>query len=268
MNYTQTRLRCGAALAAIALPMLLLSESAHAQPVSSFSIGISSSLPKLMAPDDPVVKHIESWDSPLMRIINRSRPYIEVRNTSTFPNSNITQFTMTIGDIAYDFGDSVLGALAVLSEYSADGLTIDSVTSPTGGDDIQIAFGGEGLVPGEVARFQIDIDPQSSDQFVHPDFRTVLFDLEDNGDLDNSVMTAAFSVGPPVSVRLQDLSLPEGSLGSTVFANSVRRSYDVMEPIEFVNSGGEVVIPEPSAAVLVLLAAAGGLAVGMRHRLG
>ncbi|MEN1679031.1 MAG: hypothetical protein AAGJ46_05530 [Planctomycetota bacterium] len=258
--------------AVAALPLLFLPEHVQAEdenlPTRSFSIGISSSLPKLMAPDDPAVKHIESWDSPLMRIINRSRPYIEVRNTSTIETANITEFSMTIGDIAYDFGDSVLGAFAVVSQYSAEGLTVDSISSPTNGDDIRIAFGGDGLAPGEVVRFQVDIDPETSTQFIHPDFRTVFFDLEENGDADNSVMTATFENGRPISVRLQDLNLPPGTVGSTVFANSVRRPYDVMEDIELVTDGGEVVIPEPSAAILVLLATAGGLAVRMRHRLG
>ncbi|MEM6328957.1 MAG: PEP-CTERM sorting domain-containing protein [Planctomycetota bacterium] len=253
---------CAAAVAAIA-------GNASAQ-TGSFSFAVSPSEPVLVAPDDPVVQHIESWDSPLMRIIKRSRPFIEIVNTSD-EGVQLTEFRMTIGDADFNFSDDFFGAFTVLGD-STPGVDISSTTE-MGGDELVISFGGGGLAPGEVVRFQVDIDgdPGVPGMFIHPDYRTVFFDIYGDDNSDNSVLTANFIATLDGDQELQatgvqpDLDKPVGS----AFIAPAIRPYSVMEMVEVTGfEDTTVVIPEPSAVLLLLMASAGFGAAFMRRRLG
>lgn len=241
-----------------------LSQDAHAQ-TASFEFNISSSELFLSDGANYNLMHIEAWDSPLMRAIKRSRPFVEVRNTST-SGVQLTQFSMTIGDEDYSFGDSFLGDFAVLGDTTPN-VNLTDVSGPDGGNELLIQFGDGGLDPGEVVRFQIDIDGDLPDQFIHPDYRTVLFDMGDDDNSDNSILTASFITGSGQMLEVQGVQ-PDTEEVSP-YVNGNLRPYAVMEPID--GSGFEElvpIVPEPGAVALALLALCGACAAGMRTRLG
>lgn len=257
--------------AAVCLLAVAALAAGHEASAQSFSYNISTSEALLENPDDMMVQKIEMWDSPLMRIIKRSRPFIEVTNTSSAGSGQLlTMFTMTIGDTDFNFSDDVLGAYAATG-YSTPG-AIASSSSSSGGDAITISFANGGLAPGEIARFQFDIDPDpGTGGYVHPDFRTVMFDLDDNGsDADNSELTALFVRTGPGTQTLVSTTIPDQDLppGMPLYSQGLIRSYDVEEPLDNFGGDAETVIPEPSSVVLTLLAACGALAGMMRRRLG
>lgn len=243
---------------AVAAAFAIMGQATQAQ---SFTYNISTSEALLELPDDMVVQKIEMWDSPLMRIIKRSRPFIEVKNTSAEGSGqNLTMFTMTIGDTDYSFGDSVLGDYAVTG-YSTPGVIAS--TSAPGGDELAISFAGDGLAPGEVARFQIDLDPDPGlDLYVHPDFRFVLFDMNGGDDSDNSQLSGVFSTSGLGTQSIIDTVIPD-PIAALVATEGSIRSYDTQEPVDMF--GGEALIPEPSSLLLAVLAACSS-AFGYRRR--
>ena len=251
------RLRLLVLTAAVLGLFVLIPSLASAQPtVASFNIALSSSEQVLAFPDDPMVMHFQSWDSPLERIIERNMPFIEVGN-SALSNVPIIEFRMTIGDLDFNFSDAVLGDFAVIGTTTPNVM----ISSTSGGDELIVQFADGGLAPGEMARFQIDIDPDPGvDSFVYPDYRTVLFDVNGSDDSDNSLATAIFDIPEngttPVSIRLPDFQ-QEGP----IYLNEHIRPYSVMEDVE--RFGTTEVIPEPTAMILLALGAL-GLSVGRR----
>lgn len=268
-------------LDSIPLGGLLLAAAAlsTAQSVSaqqSYSFAISSSEAILESPDSMVVAKVEAWDSPLMRVLKHSRPFLEVTNTSSesADPQNLTLFTMTIGDTQYGFGDDVLGAFAVLGDTSSSGVEIASATASADGDEIAIEFGNGGLAPGETARFQIDIDPDDGVEglLVHPDYRTVLFDLvaveSALDDSDNAMVTALFSGGLDDDVSFGQ-TLPD-SVGSPSALSSLNAVIPYASSNDFpiqIFDTPDVIIPEPSALLMALIACLFS-AAAMRQRLG
>ncbi|MEM8864452.1 MAG: PEP-CTERM sorting domain-containing protein [Planctomycetota bacterium] len=259
---TKTPLRRLLTAFVFVIPVLSLVSQAEAQ--NGFSTAISSNEAILEAPNDMMVQKIVSWDSPLMRVVARSRPFIEVKNTSA--NERLTTFSMTIGDTDFNFSDAFFGEFAVLGTTSSPGVGIESATVTDNGDVLNITFANGGLAPQELARFQFDIDPDPGihGMFIHPDYRTVLFDLFDDDDSDNSVLTATYSAGPVVSSAFPDQPTPAGP----IFVNGVLRPYSVEEPIDRFGQDPVEVIPEPSSVLLFLTALSGFAAAAMRRRLG
>lgn len=255
---SSSRCRSAAMLLAVLSLLTIVSDAAAQQ--RSFEFRVSSSEMFLHDGDNEALMHIEAWDSPMMRAIKRSRPFIELRNTST-NGAELTEFRMTIGDELYSFGNSFLGDYAVLGTTTPN-VNVSSVTALDGGNELLIQFGDGGLDPNEVVRFQVDIDGDLPTQFIHPDYRTVFFDLNDDDDSDNSRLTVTFDSGIPLEGVQPDL--PTGS----PWINQNLRPYAVMEKIE--SSGFEEipVIPEPGTIALTLLALCGACAIGMRRRLG
>ena len=115
-----------------------------------------------------------------------------------------------------------------------------------------VRLGNGGLAPGEVVRFQFDIDPDPGVQsFVHPDYRTVLFDLNGNDDSDNSIASVVFAgAGEEGEDVVKNRVFPDFPQDGPIFVNEIIRPYSVMENVEYFG----VPVPEPtSLAMLVLM---------------
>lgn len=238
-----------------------------------FEIRISENEMVLEHPGDMQVKMFAAWDAPYQRIASRSMPWIEVRNLAE-STGNLTEFSMTIGDTDYNFSDSYMGAYAYQSDSTPDVL-ISSIQST--GDLLTLTFGDGGLAPGEIVRFGIDIDPDADVDglFPHPDFRLVLFDMNDmdaNGTQDNSVVSAQFvdpldlSMTASASTELEDFVVtgPQSQ-----YFNQFVRPYGVMEGIDtfaLTATTGPNPIPEPGALLLAGLATLGLYGVNKRRR--
>ncbi len=224
-------------------------------------------------PGNMGVKMFASWDAPYQRIANRNMPFIEVMNLSD-STGNLTEFSITIGDTDFNFSKEYFGDYVIQSNSTPDPI-ISSITST--GDLLTLTFGDGGLAPGELIRFGIDIDPDPGleDMFPHPDYRLVLFDmnnLDGNGIEDNSVVTAVFedpndsTMTATASTQLEDYEVtgPQSN-----YFNQIIRPYSVMEGVDiFAASGfnGGTEIPEPSTIPLVLISVAGLAIWNRRHR--
>jgi len=249
------------------LGLLALSPASDAEAQTGFEFSVSHSDILLDSPDDMIAQKIEAWDSPLLRVVKRSRPFIQVRNTST-NGALLTQFEITIGDSQnYEFSDEFMGEYAIESPHFATDI-LDTVTPSQDNSVLTIDFTSGALAQDERALFQVDIDPRDGIHglFVHPDFRMVFFDLFENDNSDNARFTARFSNGQEITSTLNDLNLPPDSLGTSVFAQGALRPYDTEEPVEIF--GGDPVIPEPSSMMLLLAAVAGPALARRRRRLG
>jgi hypothetical protein len=206
------------------------------------------------------------WDIPSSRMAARNLPFICLTNESAA--ASISEFKMTIGDEQFHFANSLMGMYAKLGRETP-GFAISSNVAD-GGNTLVVNFLNGGLAPGKTVDFQFDIDVDAAfanSFYMHPDYRTVLFDM--NGDNlyqnagivnhessdDNAEITLKFDmagmpsviVGP---VAFEDPSIEDGSAG---FVNNRLARYGQSDPIRaFALSGGGVV-PEPSAVILGLL---------------
>ncbi|WP_197529016.1 PEP-CTERM sorting domain-containing protein [Aeoliella mucimassa] len=241
--------------------MLCISSSARAElDEVGFQIKISEKEMILEHPDDPDYKMYAMWDTAYQRIQNRNMPWIEVENLEE-STGNLTEFSITIGDTDYNFGDTNYGTYALLSD-STPGISISSTST---GDELVVSIGNGGLAPGEIVRFGIDIDPDAGVDglFPYPDFRLVLFDMNGSDASDNAIASALFvdtndqSITKTAAAQLEDY---EVSGNQSLYYNQILRPYGVMEGIDTFVAGtltDPTQVPEPSSVVLVGLALVG-----------
>jgi hypothetical protein len=206
------------------------------------------------------------WDLPASRRAARSLPIICLTNESA--SASISQFKMTIGDEQFNFGNSLWGAYAKLGK-DTPGFSLSSLVED-GGDTLVVNFGGGGIAPGKTVNFQIDLDVDAAYAgvfFPHPDYRTVLFDM--NGDNhyqnagivtdpssdDNSQVRLTFTQTGMPSVTTIPEAFPDPSVqdGSAIFVNSNLARYGQNDPVRTFPLSGGGVIPEPTSAMLALL---------------
>src|SRR5690606_10670586 len=148
---------------------------------------------------------------------------------------SITQFKMTIGDDQFQFGNALMGMYAKLGK-DTPGYSLSS-TVEDGGDTLVVNILNGGLAPGETVNFQIDldVDPAYAGVFyMHPDYRTVLFDMNgdnyyqnagivnDPSDDDNSQVSLTFSMSGMPSVTTTPTAFPDPPVldGSARFVNA------------------------------------------------
>jgi hypothetical protein len=219
------------------------------------------------------------WEMPYSRMAARNVPFICLTNESA--TASITQFKMTIGDEQFNFGNSIFGTYAKLGKEFP---TLNIASSiQDGGNTLIVDFLNGGLAPGQTVDFQIDldIDAQFAGAFYkHPDYRTVLFDM--NGDnhylnagitndpdsSDNAKVTLTFAqTGQP---SLQTLPTPFNDPavldGSSRYVNANLARYGDSDPIRAFSLAGGTAIPEPASAALALFGLVAMLPQFARYR--
>jgi hypothetical protein len=234
---------------------------------------ISEKENQLVHPSDPMWMKSNMWDVSYQRMNDRNMPVLELTNLQPAGGPDISTFEMTIGDTRFHFADDYLGAYAVLGN-STPGFQLTSTAN--GGNLLKVNIVG-GLSPGETVRFKIDLDVDDGlPFFAHPDYRTVLFDMNGinvygddpqtpNNQEDNAQATVTFSnntTNGPVAFIDEDVDSPAGQ-----YYNNIFRPYGVMEPVDIFDiGGGPNVIPEPSSALLALAGLIGSMWVTGRPR--
>jgi hypothetical protein len=242
----------------------------EAQDTNSFSLRFSEKEMKLEHPGDMMWDKYLMWDLAFQRMNDRNMPYLELTNNSD-STSPIKELHLTIGDTRFNFSDDVMGKFAMLGS-TTPGFNITSSTVGNLGNELVVNIGDGGLQPGEVVRFKIDlaVDPAFADQiFAHPDYRTVLFDmngfnvydgLQQQSDADNAKAWAIFDPAAGADFSTEPASLLDEIVSGAAadFYNNNYRRYGQLDPVRTFQlmGGGEAVIPEPGsmslAAILML----------------
>lgn len=269
-------------VAALALAFLALADGpAQAQTnLGAFTLKITEKEMKLEHPSDNPWNDYLMWDLPFKRMNDRNMPYLELTNDpdSTAP---IVEFRLTIGDTRFQFSDDALGTFAMLGR-TTPGFDLMSSTVGNLGDELVVKIGNGGLQPGDLVRFKIDldVDPQFLGQFfAHPDYRTVLFDmngvnvydgfLEQESTADNAKVWAIFDPASGANFTVGPWALLDEEVNgdpANYFNNHYRRYRD-MDPIGTFLVAGEVsTIPEPGSFVLAVVGVVGGLWLASQSR--
>jgi hypothetical protein len=244
----------------------------------SWSLMISEKEAAISDPTNTALQNFLMWDLSADRVMHRNMPYLELQNNDPQP---ITELRITIGDERFNFDCAMLQECAMVSDAPA-GISVDS--SVIAGDELVLNFGNGGLPTGESVRFKIALGVDDGFSFFHrPDFRTVLFDMNEinvyDGNLhlpssvdptdDNSHVTVTFGTGATARIAgpipFEDFNV--FGEASKYFNDHFRR-YGVMEQVDTFlilgGVGGE--IPEPTAVVLAIVALGGGLSLAGRSR--
>lgn len=230
---------------------------------------------------NPVAANWEAWfegDLGYQRMIERSQPFLELVNDST-STSPITQFHITIGDNRFNFG-SIEGSAPVKLGRTTPGFNIAGSTASGLGKELVVDIGNGGLLPGQMVRFQIKlaVDPSFAAQYAasfgasHPDYRTVLFDMNgvnvydgttDESSDDNAAASVVYTPGGESAEKLfQD----EEVTVSQYFNNRLRGGCCCeKDPVLIFQPEGNL-IPEPGSVCLAMLGLSAGLFVRRRSR--
>lgn len=241
-------------VAAIAFAWMALAAPAAAQ--NNWTMSISEKEMKLENPLDMMWDKWLMWDIGYQRMMCRNMPYIELRNEAS-SSSPITEFHLTIGDNRFNFGPFEGGSLAQLGS-TTPGFSLLSSTL-NGGDEIVVSIGNGGLLPGQLVRFQInlDVDPAFAAQYAatfgatQPDFRTVLFDMNGHNVYDGFVHgdsadnAHAFVTFTPGGDSSEDVFQDEAVAAGTYY-NSHFRPYRDSDPVLIFQLQGAVEVPEPA----------------------
>jgi hypothetical protein len=265
----------------MALMLLVTSaDRARSQNSGAFTLKITEKEMKLEHPTDMMWDKYLMWDLAFQRMNDRNMPYIELANdmNSTAP---ITELHMSIGDTRFNFSRDVMGKHAMLGS-STPGFEITSNTVDDLGDELVVNIGGGGLLPGQLLRFKIDlaVDTAYADEFfTHPDYRTVLFDmngfnvydgLQQQSATDNAQAWVVFDPSSGASFDTDPVALSDEIVSGAAadFYNNNYRRYGELDPVRtFQLSGGSTgVIPEPGSLLLASIGLAAGLLFRNRIR--
>jgi hypothetical protein len=262
-----------AACACSALAASLLAAGRLEAQDNSFTLRFSEKEMKLEHPGDMMWDKYLMWDLAFQRMNDRNMPYLELTNEAG-SNDPIKELHLTIGDTRFNFSDDVMGKFAMLGS-TTPGFNITSSTVGNVGNELVVNIGDGGLLPGEVVRFKIDlaVDPEFANQiFAHPDYRTVLFDmngfnvydgLQQQSDTDNAKAWVIFdpAVGPDSPTEPSSLLDEIVSGAAADFYNNNYRRYGQMDPVRTFQlvGGGEAGIPEPSSMLLAAIVMLTGL---------
>jgi len=272
------KLKACSAAAALVLVACVVSSPVAAQNVGTWTVKISEKEMLLDQPNDMDVQKYVMWDLGFQRMNDRNMPYIELTNEpgSTAP---ITEFRLTIGDTRFNFTDSFMGDFAMLGK-TTPGFDITSSTTGNLGNELLVNIGDGGLAPGETIRFKIDlnVDAAFADQFFpHPDYRTVLFDmngfnvydsLQQFSTADNAQAKVTFQPATGGTVMSEPMVFADELVvgPAAEFFNENYRRYNETDPVRIFALGGGAVIPEPGSIVLGLAGVLGGLWFSRRSR--
>jgi hypothetical protein len=264
-----TALTALALLAAISLP-------AYAQ--LDWELRISEKEQALAHSNDTAWMNALQYDKGFTRMWHRNMPAIELSNTSTAGSPDIERFELLLRDIRFNFSDDHFGEFAPLGS-TTPGFILDSSVAD-GGNRLIVEISkpdGTGLAVGEVVRFniQLGVDP-GFNFFSHPDFRTVLFDM--NGcevydgntacgnfdSSDNAQATAIFADGTEVGPKTFADEVVSGN--SSLYFNGTFPRHSTPQGIDEFGLDGGFVIPEPAGALLAVVGWVSGLLLAPRRR--
>jgi hypothetical protein len=240
--------------------------------LNTWQVSISEKEQKLENPVDMMWDKWLMWDIGFQRMIERNMPYIELLNEAE-STSPITEFRLTIGDNRFNFGP-VENTNLVLLGSTTPGFALSATTAGGLGDELVVAIGNGGLLPGQLLRFKInlDVDPAYAATYAasfgdsQPDFRTVLFDMNGNNVYDGVVNTSSADNAQASVVfnpggTSQAVAFADETVAAGQYFNSNLREYRAMDPVLIFQVGGGE-IPEPTSIGLAML----GLTVGMLLR--
>jgi hypothetical protein len=264
--------------AAVLLPLCVLVAVTPAR-AQTWLLKVSEKEMQLAHPNDMMWMKVNMWDNSYQRMMARSMPTFELQNLQPAGGPALTELQLTIGDTRFRFDDDFLGAFALLGDSTPG---IDLTSSVSANENVlTVNIGNGGLDPGEIVRFRIALAPDAGQPdppfFAHPDYRTVLFDMNGNqvygpdpsipaGQDDNSQATVKFSNGTTAGPATFVDEVITGIQGD--YFNNIFRPYGLMEPVDIFEIGGgpNVPIPEPASALLMLCASFGVLWISARRR--
>jgi hypothetical protein len=223
----------------------------------------------------------EMRKNPSLRMIDRNRPAVVLRNTSEpTPGNEISRFAIDLQEIGYEFGngdfnpDPFAGALTILSNRSDPGISMTSSygtvsdIDPTE-DRSKLVLDIIGLTPGRAMFFRLDLDPNPMTTIAFPDYQVVMLggDMGDgNGPADPSLISAVFAAGGMTTATMPAEFDPEIEHMLTM-AGMIGGYHSQSNSAFYSSDGGTGEIPEPGTLMLVLAGLA-GLSCSRRSRRG
>jgi len=271
-----------ALICASALPATLAAQTTVLEG-TGFSLYVNEKEMILAHPGDQAMANYAQWDTPYQRLLDRNMPFLMLQNeeSSSLP---ITELRLSIGDKLFNFGNTASmfhGLYTMVGRTNPDAVVNSHVEDA--GNELVVNFGSQGILPGELVcfRINIDVDANHPEIFPYPDFRTVLFDknginvydgnLKKFSDEDNATALVTFGSGES-KFEAGPVAFPDEIVNGAedLFTNRALRPYGIMENAStFVVSAKiieEDVVPEPSGIVIGLMGCLGGAMWAMRRR--
>jgi hypothetical protein len=236
-NYARRRFVPLLVLAGVFTCMSANPDEASAEPIVGYSLQITEGI---------VTGGSNTLMSSAQLLAARDAPLFTLANTST--SALITMFSITIGDLNYNFDAVTFNPVPVgpqVTSYSPD--------NKQGGarsDELSLNFAN--FQAGQAFAFRGDIDPDNGNALAN--FRTVL-----SGN-NPAFVTVAFSDGSVLQQYLSPLSATSGGL------YSIYRCAALVSSPPISQQGMSNAIPEPSALTLAGVGAVGMLLAGVWRR--
>lgn len=243
-----------------ALALVAASLGSPATTAAQTTVNFSNLESVLSSGKDSNASMVALWAGFFTQVYEYSMPFVEV--SVDLNDAPVTELRMTIGDAAFNFSDEFQniqftnstasvqpGGYARLGQSSSPGVSFTSSVEDNG-DTLVVDFGPGGLQPGEVARFQVDIDSDSSTGEMFPSYTSVLFDANASppDSSDNTDITLTRDGALPLILTVPDFAIDDSTLPNQI------RSYSVMQMIDPIEPQVLVVIPEPTSMLLAVLA--------------
>ncbi len=231
------------------------------------TINMSNLETALAEPDNYNAMSVALWAGFMTQVFEYNMPFIELSLDAD--DAVLNEFRMTIGDTNYNFSNEFknqnrtnANLIPVTGEYALLGLSTPGINFSSsiqdGGDTLVLDFGPGGLQPGQTVRFQVDInaDPGSSGTKMFEAYSNVFYKA--NGGPDNSgnsLITLDYATGLDANVLLPNYSMDASNMVSL----SNPRPYGQMQMIDLQGDLDIPGIPEPTTALLALIAGTFGL---------
>ena len=227
-----------------------------------------------------MVDHIQMQEmckNPAIRLVDKNRPAILLYNTSD-PNvdggqNELTQFTIDLQQAGFEFGNGDFDpdvfdlGLTYLSPFSDSGISISSSfgtvsdTDPTL-DPTKLVVDIEGLTSGSAVIFRVDLDRSSSSGLQFPDYREVLYGAETlSGVGEAALVTATFEAGSGENAMTATTGFNKlgRNFEGAIMNSGLLEGYHAQSDSVMSMQTGGTSVPEPSAALLLLIGTATGL---------